>query len=94
MSQTASSVGIRELKAHLSRYLTLVKKGERITVSDRGRAVAIISPVPKDEIDERIEAMLRAGLAKWNGGKPRGLEHRIRLKKGPPLSETILKDRR
>jgi prevent-host-death family protein len=88
------TVGIRELKARLSRYLALVKRGARITVSDRGRAVAVISPAKQEELDERLEAMLRDGLAKWSGGKPRGLERPVRLKKGPPISETILKDRR
>ncbi|MBI2893869.1 MAG: type II toxin-antitoxin system prevent-host-death family antitoxin [Deltaproteobacteria bacterium] len=34
------SVGIRELKAHLSRYLEEVGRGELVLVTDRGRVVA------------------------------------------------------
>ncbi len=88
------SVGIRELKTHLSRYLARVKKGERITVSDRGRAVAVISPAPNGALDERIEAMLRTGVAKWNGGKPTGSRRPIKLRGGPTMSETIISERR
>jgi antitoxin (DNA-binding transcriptional repressor) of toxin-antitoxin stability system len=34
------STGIRELKAHLSRYLRRVARGEIVLVTDRGRPVA------------------------------------------------------
>ncbi len=34
------AVGVRELKAHLSRYLRDVEGGEVILVTDRGRVVA------------------------------------------------------
>lgn len=36
----ATTVGIRELKAHLSEYLRAVERGEQLTVTDRGRPVA------------------------------------------------------
>ena len=34
------TVGVRELKAHLSRVLRDVQRGERILVTDRGRVIA------------------------------------------------------
>lgn len=34
------SVGIRELKNHLSEYVRQVRAGERLLVTDRGRVVA------------------------------------------------------
>jgi prevent-host-death family protein len=37
-------VGIRDLKNNLSRYMRRVAGGERIIVTDHGRAVAEISP--------------------------------------------------
>lgn len=37
-------VGVRELKAQLSAYLKRVAAGEVITVTDRGRPVAVLSP--------------------------------------------------
>jgi prevent-host-death family protein len=48
MSERAS-VGIRELRQDLSRYLERVKRGERLTVTDRNRPVAVLAPLPEDE---------------------------------------------
>jgi prevent-host-death family protein len=39
-------VGVRELKAKLSAYLARAAAGELITVTDRGRPVAVLSPPP------------------------------------------------
>lgn len=39
-------VGVRELKARLSEYLGRAQRGEVITVTDRGRAKAVLGPVP------------------------------------------------
>lgn len=38
-------VAVRELKARLSAYLKRAGAGEMITVTDRGRPVAVIGPV-------------------------------------------------
>ena len=37
-----TTVGIRELKAHLSEYLRLVGEGEKVVVTHRGKDVAVI----------------------------------------------------
>jgi prevent-host-death family protein len=37
-------VGVRELRQNLSKYLTEVKAGESLIVTERGREVARISP--------------------------------------------------
>jgi len=42
---TAASVGIRELRDNLSRYLERVKAGSTITVTDHGRVIATIVPM-------------------------------------------------
>ncbi len=89
-----ASVGIRELKAHLSRYLARVKHGERITVSERGRPIASIAPAGETEPERRAVELLRRGVVRWSGGKPRGLRKRVRLGGGPSLAETILSGRR
>jgi prevent-host-death family protein len=41
------SVGIRELKTHLSKYLRNVKNGGEVIISERGRVVARIIPANK-----------------------------------------------
>lgn len=39
-----SSIGIRELSHHTSRYLAQVKAGRAITITEHGRPIATISP--------------------------------------------------
>lgn len=51
----AISIGIRELRQHASRYLRLVEeRGEPIEITDRGRLVALLAPVPKGSRLERL----------------------------------------
>ncbi len=89
-----ATVGIRELKEHLSRYIARVKRGERILISDRGKPVALISPAGATEPDDdRMAALIRDGSVSWGGGKPKGLNPPVRLLSGPPISKTILDDR-
>lgn len=38
------SVGIRELRQHASRYIQMVKAGQRISVTERGKLVAYLVP--------------------------------------------------
>jgi antitoxin (DNA-binding transcriptional repressor) of toxin-antitoxin stability system len=52
------TVGIRELKNHLSKYLREVRLGESVLVTDRGEVVAEFSPPTRGAAD----AMLPAGL--------------------------------
>lgn len=40
------SVGVRELRQNLSRYLERVKSGEALVVTERGREVARLVPSP------------------------------------------------
>jgi len=40
----AQTVGVRELRQNLSRYLERVKAGEGLVVTERGREVAVLLP--------------------------------------------------
>src|SRR5262249_18742858 len=66
------TVGVRELKARLSECLKRVHGGERLTVTDRGRAVAVITPVNSAPALDGVHEMIVAGRARWGGGKPVG----------------------
>jgi len=88
-----AAVGIRELKNRLSQYLKRVRAGERLVVTERGKPVAIISPPSVTRADQRIEAMLREGVARWEGGKPRGARRPPRVK-GPSVAQAVIEDRR
>jgi prevent-host-death family protein len=47
-------VGVRELRQNLSVQLRRVEKGEMLEVTDRGRPVAVLGPLP-----ERMTALQR-----------------------------------
>jgi prevent-host-death family protein len=49
-------VGVRELRQRASELLRLVQEGETIEVTDRGRPVALLSPIPAGTPLERLRA--------------------------------------
>jgi prevent-host-death family protein len=89
-----NTVGIRELKAHLSRHLRRVRSGTRLLITERGRAIAILNPVETPGDVEWAHAWVAAGRAQWSGGKPEGLPQPVRVKAGKTVAEAILEDRR
>lgn len=52
------TIGVRELRQHASRWLALVRAGERITVTDRGRPVAQLVPLAEPGLAELVEGGL------------------------------------
>ncbi|MFC2156592.1 type II toxin-antitoxin system Phd/YefM family antitoxin [Acidobacteriota bacterium] len=92
-SKNAKTVGIRELKAGLSRYLKQVKAGERIIVTEHNREIAAIVPMGLDEGEERLFRLVKEGLVDWSGHKPEGIAKRIESK-GKSVSDAVLEDRR
>lgn len=60
-------VGVRELRQNLSVYLERVVAGEALQVTDRGRAVAMLVPLPQATTTvQRLVAAGRAISAKGN----------------------------
>jgi prevent-host-death family protein len=51
-----SSIGIRELRQRASEYLRRVEAGETIEVTNRGRPVALLSPIPDAAPLDRLRA--------------------------------------
>lgn len=51
-----ASVGVRELRQRASELLRRVAAGETIEVTDRGRPVALLSPLPEAGPLERLRA--------------------------------------
>ncbi len=48
------SVGIRELRQRASELLRQVERGETIEITDRGRPVAMLAPLPEGSALERL----------------------------------------
>lgn len=61
-----TSVGAFEAKTHLARLLARVAKGEKILITSRGRAVAMLVPpeTEKTDVKQTVEAMLA-----WRDGR-------------------------
>ena len=55
---------VSELKAGLSAYLERVKQGGQVVITERGRSIAKLVPIPRSEIDEdeHIRELERRGI--------------------------------
>ncbi len=51
-----ASVGVRELRQRASELLRRVEAGESIEVTDRGRPVAVLAPLPRSDTVARLRA--------------------------------------
>ena len=87
------TIGIRELKDNLSRYMKRVKSGEKIIVTDRKKEIAIILPLKKKAKEEKIYQLIQRGVANWSGSKPEGMPVRI-ISRGKSVSDAVIEDRR
>lgn len=61
----ATSVGIRELKDHLSKYVRQAEAGDVVLVTDRGKVVAELAPpgtTSRPDIHPGLLEMERKGL--------------------------------
>jgi len=61
-----TTAAVSELKALLSKYLSKVKSGEEVIVTDRGKPVAKIVPINRTDVDipPHLLSLERAGLAR------------------------------
>ena len=63
----SSTVGVRELRQNLSKYLDRVKEGETLTVTERGKEVARLVP-SRPEVDPYYVRLAE----KYGGTVPKG----------------------
>jgi prevent-host-death family protein len=90
------TVGSRELKNRLGRYLRLIGKGEALIITHRGKPVArLLPPSPRNEEEPGMEGILQQLEAEGHLLRGTG-----RFKpfipvsvKGKPVSRMILEDR-
>jgi len=87
------TVGIRELKTHLSRHLKRVRAGTRLLVTERGRSIATINPVDTPAAVDWAHQLVAEGHASWNGGKPAGAKRPAQTR-GKTASSIVIEDRR
>lgn len=80
------SIGVRELRQQASRHLRSVQAGETIQVTDRGKPVAMIVPMPKRGALDVLEASGRVARAEGDALTIQPLPP----KKGAPLPSDVL----
>jgi prevent-host-death family protein len=85
-------VGTRELKNKLSEYLRRVKAGETIVVTEHGKTIGQIIPA-RPTVEERIQGMVAAGQAEWNGQKLKPYQPRAVNKGDRQLSDLVVEAR-
>ena len=88
------TVGIRELKTHLSRHLKRVRAGASLLVTERGRSIATINPIEAPADVTWANELVAEGRAHWSGGKPTGAKHPVGLSGRRSASSVVLEDRR
>ncbi len=83
------SIGIRELRQRASKHLRAVEGGETIEVTDRGRPVALLIPVPCQSAVDRLVASGRMTPAR---GDVLDLGEPLEPLPGVPLPSEVLAD--
>ncbi len=87
------TVGIRELKNNLSRYLERVKAGDLLKITDRGQVVALVIPAAASGEISSLMKLVREDRASWAGGKPEGAAVPEKAT-GKDVSKIVIEDRR
>jgi len=86
------SVGVRELKTRLSEYLRQVKAGRTIVITEHGQPVGRIVPAAQSR-DEKIQAMIQAGLIAWSGKKLKPTKPVARTRGKKTVSDLVIENR-
>ena len=84
-------IGVRELRQQASRYLSEVKAGHTVEVTERGRLIAVLGP-PSPELSARDRLIAEGKLIPARA--PFALPRQRRLPKGSPLLSEILAEMR
>jgi prevent-host-death family protein len=84
------TIGVRELRQNASKYLRRVAAGESITVTERGKPVAVLNPPPDDQMSAR-DKLIAAGMLipAQNPSRDAWLTPPLPAVPGPTLSEIL-----
>jgi len=89
------TAGIKELKNNLSSYLTRVKSGEEVIITDRGKIFARIvkEEASKKSIQASLAPLIVKGLIKLPGREINKRNLSPIQVPGKPVSDMVLEDR-
>lgn len=87
-------LGLREANQHFSKAIRAVKAGREIVLTERGKPIAVIKPLPEPNATERTIRQLEAAGLLLPAEDPAPLPPwRPRRIRGKGLSETVREDR-
>ena len=89
-------LGLREANQRFSKAIKAVRAGQEVVLTDRGRPLAVIRPIKKEDAREvALRTLADEGLitpASRKGPMPAPRWRAAKIK-GKPLSQTIIDDR-
>ncbi len=88
----SNTVGVRELRQNLSRYLRRVEAGETLEVTEHGRPVAVLAPLPPPQ-ESILDRLIREGRARPAQGDLLDVKPLPARTTGPTLSEILAEQR-
>ena len=86
------TVGIRELKARLSAYISEVKAGGTVIIMERGTPVGRIVPL-SPAVETRVRTLVEAGLMAWSGQRLAPMAPVARTRGPRSVADLVLEDR-
>lgn len=94
MSVALRSVGVRDLKDNLSRYLGIVRRGGEVVVTEHGHPIARLLPIQGRASHERLAELMVAGDVSVARRRVRSVPGPRRLPRGATVSDLIKEQRR
>jgi prevent-host-death family protein len=89
------AVGCRELKTRLGTYMRHVKEGATILVTERGRPIAELRPVPsRSDVEDALYRLAAQGVVSREVREPLPLKPFRPIISAKPLSTAIEEDRK
>ena len=89
---TQVTVGIRDLKAQLSKHIQQVKAGETVIITERGKPIGRLVPTePSTEV--RLKELEQAGMLAWSGRKLQSSAPMAQTRGDKTVAEMLLEDR-
>jgi len=86
------TVGIRELKSQLSRYVRQVKSGATVVITERGKPVGRIVPL-EPSLETRLQQLVKTGQAAWSGRKLASRPSAAQTQGDRTVANLLLEDR-
>ena len=88
------TVGVRELKDNLSRYLAMVRDGGEVVVTEHGRPVARVISIQGRSSAERLAELVAAGQMTPARTRRRAAPRPVKLPRGAGVSDLVKDQRR